>query len=252
MGSADFIEYDDGRIFGSVVDEEAGDVCQFGADATGNNGVTCTPTSEFPDEGEPLDERRQLQGGLRGLASPELSFPTQDQDERKLQTSSQFDMLVVWTSKSECRNSGQAAGCTLTATTEANMRARIDLAIQETNTAYVDSGVDAQMNLVHAYRHPSYVEASSNAFNAALTEARLTNDGIMDDIHTERATHGADIVAVIIDDSDYCGLGYVGPTSSYMFSVTAWNCATGYYSFGHEVRFTLSFVFPWRITAVPF
>jgi len=42
-------------------------------------------------------------------------------------------------------------------------------------------------------------------------------------------------VALIIDDSTYCGIAWVGPRIDRMFSVTAWNCATGYYSFGHEI-----------------
>ena len=41
---------------------------------------------------------------------------------------------------------------------------------------------------------------------------------------------GADVVAMLIDDPQYCGLGYLGPRSDLMFSVTAWNCATGLYS----------------------
>ncbi|KAL7426297.1 hypothetical protein ACHAXH_000300, partial [Discostella pseudostelligera] len=30
-------------------------------------------------------------------------------------------------------------------------------------------------------------------------------------------------------------MAYAGPQSDLMFSVTAWNCATGYYSFGHAI-----------------
>ena len=53
--------------------------------------------------------------------------------------------------------------------------------------------------------------------------------------HTLRSTYGADVVALIIDDAQYCGIAYLGPGIDLMFSVTAWNCATGYYTFGHEI-----------------
>merc|ERR1719343_1833171 len=37
----------------------------------------------------------------------------------------------------------------------------------------------------------------------------------------------------------YCGLGYVGPSKNWMYTLTAQNCATGYYTFGHEIGHNL-------------
>ena len=107
-----------------------------------------------------------------------------------------------------------------------------DLAIIETNVAYTQSGVSAQLNLVHA-AYTTYTEASSDAFGTALGQLRSQTDGIMNEAHTLREEYGADLVALIIDDSQYCGIAYLGPRTDLMFSVTGWNCATGYYSFGH-------------------
>lgn len=60
----------------------------------------------------------------------------------------------------------------------------------------------------------------------------------MNEAHTLRDEYGADLVALIIDDPQYCGIAYLGPRTDLMFSVTGWNCATGYYSFGHgEYRY---------------
>jgi len=61
----------------------------------------------------------------------------------------------------------------------------------------------------------------------------------MDNVYALRTLYGADFVAMIIDYPQYCGIAYLGPSKSYMFSVTAWNCATGYYSFGHEIGHNL-------------
>ena len=71
--------------------------------------------------------------------------------------------------------------------------------IEETNTAYTLAGATAQLNLVHAYQDPNYVEASSNAINTALSNIRSTNDGIIDDVHTKRTQYGADVVAMIVN-----------------------------------------------------
>jgi hypothetical protein len=163
--------------------------------------------------------------GVRGS-----KFNQQQQEHRGLvfdDSGSTIDVMVVWTKKAECRKSDLAVGCTNTATTENNMRGLIDLAVAETNTAYTLSGVTTQLRLVHAYREPNYVEASTNAFDSALSSIRGTADGVMDDVHTKRTTYGADVVAMIIDDAAYCGLAYMGPSVANMFSVTAWNCATG-------------------------
>ena len=188
---------------------------------------------DYGEELDPVDmmgdgERRALEeerqrpygvGSVRGSA-------VDGNHHRSLQTTT-LDVLVPWTRNAECKNSGLARGCTLTGQTEINMRGRINLAIQETNTAYTESGVNAQLNLVYAYRTPTYTETSSNAFSNAPSAIRSTSNQNMDEIHDYRTQYGADIVALIIDDPQYCGIGYLGPSSSLMFSVTAWNCATG-------------------------
>ena len=184
--------------------------------------------------------------GLRGKAVANQfkdlgdKFVAEQQGERDLQGKTIIDVLVLWTAHAECRTSGSARGCTLTATTEANMRARIDLAMAETNTAYVESGVNVELNLVHAYR-TTYVE--NRGFSQALYDLQGTTDAYITDVHDKRTQYGADVVAMLIDDSQYCGIAYMGPSKASMFSVTAWNCATGYYSFGHEIGHNLvSFV----------
>jgi len=64
-------------------------------------------------------------------------------------------------------------------------------------------------------------------------------DGDVDGVHEKREEYGADIVALIIDDPQYCGIAFLGPSKANMYSVTAWNCATGYFSFGHEIGHNL-------------
>lgn len=176
--------------------------------------------------------------GTGPLPSSSSSSPLHDHQHRGLvvdDLGGNIDVMVIWTKKAECFKSELTADCTLTNITENNMRGLIDLAIAETNTAYNLSGVTTQLRLVHAYREPNYVEATTNAFNMALSSIRSKNDGIMDDVHEKRNMYGADIVAMIIDDPQYCGMAYLGPSPDLMFSVTAWNCATGYYTFGHEI-----------------
>jgi hypothetical protein len=145
-----------------------------------------------------------------------------------------MDVLVLYTAHAKCRNAGLARGCVRTTTTQSSILSLINLAVTKTNNAYSLSGVNAAVRLVHM-AYDSYVEASANAFDVALGDLQTNNDGKLDQAHTLRTTYGADIVALIIDDTQYCGISYLGPSINYMFSVTAWNCAMGYYSFEHKI-----------------
>jgi len=219
--------------------------------------VICTPAADFPPEAEPEEGFEEVgvtqgeDGGIRflGVANPVDKPPSfrphtsglkgsaKNQTRRGLldDLGGNMDILVLWTKAAECKNSDLEVGCTVDGATEANMLGLVDAAIEETNVAYLMSGIQTSLRLVHAYREPSYVESSSSAFNNALNAITSTSDGVMDDVHQKRTEYGADIVAMLIDDGQYCGIGWIGPRIDLMFSVTAWNCATGGYTFAHEV-----------------
>ena len=108
----------------------------------------------------------------------------------------------------------------------------IELAVAETNTGYSNSGVDATMTLVHTYQ-VSYNESN---FSTDLAYFRNNNDGVMDEVHGKRDQYGADVAMIMTNVNDYCGLASdIGSTSATAFAAVYHGCATGYYSFGHEV-----------------
>jgi hypothetical protein len=245
----------------SVTCDDTGAVYSIGQDGDGAMTVVKRLQEDYGPELDPLDEmppeeRALLEtriaapggtlytSGLRGKVANQLRdlgdrFLVENHDEdnvhRDLQGNVVIDALVLYTAHAECRNAGLARGCTRTATTQSSILSRINLAVTETNDAYSLSGVNVALRLVHV-AYDSYVEASSNAFDVALGDLQSNNnDGKLDQAHTLRTVYGADVVALIIDDSQYCGIGYLGPSTNYMFSVTSWSCATGYYSFGHEI-----------------
>jgi len=187
-------------IHGSVVDADSDLICQLSPDAKGINRVLCTPTSDFPPEDEPHDLPPETDATVKhGGQHRNLALDAMESDmasdkmslrrgDRQLldDSGANLDILVVWTIQAECENSKEPAGCTLTAQTEINMRGLIDMAIEETNTAFENSGIDTKLHLVHAYRDPNYVESSVDPLQKALRAATLTSDGIMDDIHEKR------------------------------------------------------------------
>ena len=110
----------------------------------------------------------------------------------------------------------------------------------ETNQAYVDSGVDQAIHLLHA-EEVDYAEQRS--FHDDLT-ALSDQDGAMDSVLEMRDRFGADLVSLVVgvNDANYCGLaifGYSGEPGSLSlishsaFSVVGLNC--GGRTFAHEL-----------------
>jgi hypothetical protein len=219
-GSAiNIIRKSSGQMIGSIIDVEQGVVMQIRIDSEGNNFVHVTPSSDFPPEADPIDEspppppasinemtnQRDLsQSSSKGVTGGSATHDTVQRNTNE--TPITIDVMVLWTKKAECANAGFSSNCSVNVSTAEQMEDLIQLAIQETNTAYQLSGVDIQLQLVHSYRS-NYVEPSSNAFSTSLDDLKIQTDGEMDEVHSLRDTYGADVVALIIDDPAYCGIG---------------------------------------------
>ena len=109
----------------------------------------------------------------------------------------------------------------------------IDLAIVETNQGYQNSGVNAVVSLAHAAQ-VNYTEAANSATD--LNRLAAKNDGYMDEAHSLRDQYGADVVILVNDVNGYCGqANAIGANASTAFAMVDYDCATGYYSFGHEI-----------------
>ncbi len=136
-------------------------------------------------------------------AQPESTPETDGEDPEiaLLGGGEQIDVLVVYTPSA--RN---AAGGALA------MNAAIEVAIEEGDDALSLSGVSADMNLV-GIMELDYSESSAS-FGTHLDRMTDPFDGSIDQIVDWRAACGADMVAMIVNDSDggtLCGLAWVKP-----------------------------------------
>jgi len=220
-------------IFASIVNTVTNTITQIGPDADDNLVVTETSTNDYPEDA-PSQETGDGPDDLLLLEQGAI----QVRDHEGADDGSILDVLVVWTHYAECAKSKLPKGCTHTARTEANIKGTINLAIQETNTAFDRSKVLTDLRLVHMYRDTEGFDEAAG-YSDALRKITNTNDGVMDSVHAEREKYKADIVVLIIQNRQYCGMAWLGPSKSRMFSVTGWSCATGYYSFGHEIMHNL-------------
>jgi hypothetical protein len=138
-----------------------------------------------------------------------------------------FDVLVVYTA--DARNG--AGG------TDA-MNALINIAVLETNIAYENSQVHARLRLA-CKEEIDYVESDDSRTD--LNRLRGNGDNHMDSVHDLRNANGADMVCLIVENLDSsCGIAPVMTAlssgfESDAFSVVKRSCATGNYTFGHEL-----------------
>ena len=105
-----------------------------------------------------------------------------------------IDVLVAYTTKAKNNASGQAG-----------IEAKITNAVAMANQAYINSNIDMQVNLV-GMAETNYVETGD--MSTSLTDLTGTSDGKMDEVHTLRNQLGADQVALISADTNYCGIAY--------------------------------------------
>ena len=237
----DYIRGKNGLLAGTYTDLETGNVYQFGTDSNGESFVRETLSNEFPDYGdhEDLDEYFHHHRMLNTVTSTNLhhDHTTSQQQQRSLAgvgDDEQIDVMVLWTKDAECRNAEAAVGCTVTQQTYDSMIATIELAIVQSNNAFIDSGIpQVQFNLVHAYREASYTEPTS--YNTQVLDLIDKTDGKLDNVHDLRDEYGADVVAMITAHEEKCGVAPIGPYEPWMFSVTNYGCTTGQYAFAHEI-----------------
>ncbi|MEA3276095.1 MAG: M12 family metallo-peptidase [Pseudomonadota bacterium] len=156
-----------------------------------------------------------------------LSAPKQSLDLATVyDDGSVIDVMVVYTPNARISVGGTTA-----------MQALIDLAVSETNTAYLESQISHRINLVHSYE-VNY--SSSGSFDIDLNRLTSNTDGYMDDVHPTRDQYSADLVSLFTNNGQYCGIAWVMTALTTGFEANGFNvvfhgCATGYYSFGHEL-----------------
>jgi Calx-beta domain/Metallo-peptidase family M12/Divergent InlB B-repeat domain len=161
------------------------------------------------------------------VSSKKTSASTSKASPVQADDGSMIDVMVVYTPQAQSKVGG-AAG----------MQSKIALAVTETNDAYASSNVVQRIRVVYS-GVVSYNDTGN--MGTDLSALRDTSDNKMDEIHAIRNAYGADLVSLwVADGGGSCGLGSLMSTESAAFASSGFNvvdvdCATGNYSFGHEL-----------------
>lgn len=191
--------------------------------AAGAHEVTEIDSELLPSDHHPVSvSPDELAAGdaAAGAAAPALPPAT------AADTGTLIDVMVVYTTAAKNANGGQSG-----------IEALIALGISLANTAFTNSQINTQFRLVHT-AEIAYTETGN--YNTDLSRLRNTADGFMDDVHTLRNTHKADLVALIEDNiGDACGVAYVMDSVSagfagWAFSVVEDACVSSY-TLAHEL-----------------
>ena len=135
-----------------------------------------------------------------------------------------IDILVVYTDD--------------VARASSDISSEIQLAIDETNLGFSQSGVNAEVRLVGA-EEVSYRETQDGKKDR--NRLQDPSDGFLDEVHTAREEVGADVVGLWMEvDTSRCGIAFLMEEvdvsfKDWAFFVVRRSCATGNYTFGHEL-----------------
>ncbi len=169
---------------------------------------------DHPPGGEALaapvtntDSPFAARGNSADLALPPVTAASSD-------TGALIDVLVVYSNQTATA-AGSAIG------------AQIQHAVDTANTVYANSGITTRLRLVQ-YSQVSYNESGDYPTDLSWLS---TNTGVA----ALRNSVGADLVSMFVEESQYCGYGWIGPSASQAFTVVNRGCSSGNYSFPHEI-----------------
>ena len=111
----------------------------------------------------------------------------------------------------------------------ADMQGMIDLAVAETNSSFAASGINGRVHLLDIVPMPNFDDSRTYG---QMVDA-LQTDTVLD---ARREALGADMVVMIVDNTAWCGMAPTTGAADNEYAVLVhWDCATGYYSFAHEI-----------------
>ncbi len=147
-----------------------------------------------------------------------------------LDDGTELDLLVVYTPGALRAAGGSDAIASLVA-----------LGVAEANLALEKSEVETRLRLVELAEVPF---AEAGRAESDLEILKQENDGALDEVHQLRDAYGADLVQLVVEEGDGCGIAYsmgrAGASfSEWAFSVVERSCIDTTYAMAHELGHNL-------------
>ncbi len=161
---------------------------------------------------------------------PGWASPPQASNLSGLDDGRELDLLVVYTPRARSAAGGADAIASL-----------VGLGLAETNLALEKSEVLTRLRLVEL-REVSFVEAGR--IESDLEILREEGDGALDEVHELRDAYSADVVQLLVEEGDGCGIAYsmgrAGASfSEWAYAVVERSCIDTTYAMAHELGHNL-------------
>jgi len=179
--------------------------------------VTEMDPGVLPPEGPP---RTPPLGGLREAPT---AVPGAVQD-----TNAFVDLMVLYTPAARAAIGGTS-----------QMNADVVAAVNNANLALANANVTHRFRLAH-YGEIAYTETGTSG--TSLDHLTFSGDGQLETVPALRDQYRADVVTLLTNDTDACGVGWLMSQNSvtasfagYAYNVVVWSCSNGNLTLAHEV-----------------
>ncbi|MDP5210347.1 M12 family metallo-peptidase [Microbulbifer sp. 2205BS26-8] len=206
------ISENNGRVVGSM--NYAGKLFKIRPDENGDTVLIEVPKEELIDHDEAYQENYNY---LPLIDQSLIDFGSVAEAS---DSDSEFTVIVAYTS-----NFANSAG---------DIAAYMDLLELETNMSYENSAVKTRVKIVHSYQ-TDY--SDSGDFVTDIISFSNTSNAHTRQLYNLRNQYNADIM-MLLTGNNYSACGRsraVGATEQNALAAVRESCATGYYSFGHEI-----------------
>eukprot|EP00808_Paulinella_micropora_P007231 g17223.t1 len=167
------------------------------------------------------DQGGSAQAGKNGISSA----PVLSALETRAEDGSSIYVAVLYTTTAMSFEGSKTA-----------MEAKIALAVSESNTGLSSQNLGTQL-VLHSATQVEYTETGDLALD--LNRMFTKNDGFFDaEIYAARDKNvycGADVVVLIVLNTDICGKAYINSGADAAFAAVKLDCMTGALSFPHEI-----------------
>jgi len=183
-----------GKAISGTIKRGNGDVYEILSNGDDTHTVRQIDPKKILPHKHPIPDIKIDPALAKAPASSEAETAANEPPMAAAETNTVIDLMVVYTPKARA-NAGGASG----------IQAKIVKAVEAANQAYINSKVHMKLNLVRM-AEVSYTESGDMA--RTLNDLRGTKDGKMDIVHSWRNQYGADQVALVSADANYCGIAY--------------------------------------------
>jgi hypothetical protein len=225
---------------GRKIERSPGDFTWIGEFPNGGNAILVVQDGEVTGQIQSgLDSFRVIPVGGGAHAIVRLDpgkFPTDHPPSIRLQLNDnnaaqspldeardpvRVDILVAYTTASRIAYGG-------------NMAAFAQLAVDASNVAYTNSNANVSLRLVGT-QEITYSEAGKT-FDIVLDDLLAGTNPQMAAVHTKRDQVGADLVGLMINLTDFCGLASsISATAANAYMAVYYDCSVSNHSFAHEL-----------------